>query len=82
MKISGDPYVDQYMEHLEEVKADTGRAGIGFRKAYFAKETGKESEQFTSGYNRYVFEQALMKKGAYICSLSENRNENMKPMQV
>lgn len=52
MKISGDPYVDQYMEHLEEVKADIGRAGIGFRKAYFAKETGKESEQFTSGYNR------------------------------
>lgn len=80
LKITGDPYVDQYMEHLEEVKAETGRSGIGFRKAYFAKETGKESEQFTSGYNRYVFEQALMKKGAYICSLSENGNENMKPM--
>lgn len=70
--------MDQYMDHLEEVKADTGHSGIGFRKAHY----GEESEQFTCGYNRYVFEQALMKKGAYICSLSENRNENMKPMQV
>lgn len=74
--VKGDPYVDQYMAHLEELKASSGRSGIGFRKGY----SDGESELFTSGYNRYVLEQALMKKGAYICSLSENGNDKMKPM--
>ena len=75
-QVKGDPYVDQYMAHLEELKASSGRSGIEFRKGY----SDGESELFTSGYNRYVLEQALMKKGAYICSLSENGNEKMKPM--
>lgn len=35
---------------------------------------------FTSSYNRVVLEKALLKKGAYICSLPQNRNERMKPM--
>ena len=51
-QVKGDPYVDQYMAHLEELKASSGRSGIGFRKGY----SDGESELFTSGYNRYVLE--------------------------
>ena len=29
---------------------------------------------------RVIFEKALLKKGAYICSLPKNPNEKMKPM--
>ena len=71
-----DEYVNAYVQYMEEQKKITGKGGIGFRNTYL----GKESDLFTSSYNRVVLEKALLKKGAYICSLPQNRNERMKPM--
>lgn len=71
-----DEYVNAYVQYMEEQKKITGKGGLGFRSTYL----GKESDLFTSSYNRVVLEKALLKKGAYICSLPQNRNERMKPM--
>lgn len=71
-----DEYVNAYVQYMEEQKKITGKGGLGFRNTYL----GEESDLFTSSYNRVVLEKALLKKGAYICSLPQNRNERMKPM--
>lgn len=71
-----DVYVNAYVQHMEEQKTLTGKGGIGFRNAY----VGEESGLFTSSNNRVIFEKALLKKGAYICSLPQKANERMKPM--
>ena len=70
------PYDVLWPQYMEEQKKITGKGGLGFRNTYL----GEESDLFTSSYNRVVLEKALLKKGAYICSLPQNRNERMKPM--
>lgn len=72
-----DEYVNAYVKGMEEQKVSTGKGGIGFRNAYIGVE---ESELFTSTQNRVIFEKALLKKGAYICSLPQKANKRMKPM--
>lgn len=72
-----DEYVNAYVKRMEEQKASSGKGGIDFRNVYIGEE---ESKLFTSTHNRIIFEKALLKKGAYICSLSQNGNERMKPM--
>lgn len=72
-----DEYVNNFLKEMENQKTNTGKGGIGFRNVYYGE---KESELFTSSYNRSIFEKALLKKGAYICSLPQIRNEKMKPM--
>lgn len=71
-----DEYVNSYVQYMEEQKKNTGKGGLGFRNSC----PSKESNLFTSSYNRAVLEKALLKKGAYICSLPQNCNERMKPM--
>ncbi|MDD6456233.1 MAG: hypothetical protein PUF59_06575 [Lachnospiraceae bacterium] len=75
-KVEGDPYVDAYIRQMEEKKKTLGRGGISFRKEWH----GEESPLFVSTEERVIFEKALLKKGAYICSLPKNPNEKMKPM--
>lgn len=75
--IDNDEYVNNYIKKMEEQKLSEEKGGIGFRNSC---KQGKESELFTCTQNRIVFEKALLKKGAYICSLSKNGNEKMKPM--
>lgn len=71
-----DEYVNAYVQYMEEQKRITGKGGLGFRSPYL----NVESNLFTSESNRDVLEKALLKKGAYICSLSQNWNERIKPM--
>lgn len=75
--MNDDEYVNAYVKGMEEQKTSTGKGGIGFRNIYMGE---KESELFTSTQNRIIFEKALLKKGAYICSLPQKANERMKPM--
>lgn len=72
-----DEYVNAFVKEMEEQKKNTGKGGLGFRNPYLTKE---ESNLFTSSQNRIIFEKALLKKGAYICSLPQCRNERLKPM--
>lgn len=71
-----DEYIDKYIEYMEEEKRATGKGGLGFRNPGY----GIASNLFTSEYNRDIFEKALLKKGAYIWSLANKRNERIKPM--
>ena len=64
----GDPYVEAFVKNMEEQKKQLGWKGICFR-------TGREPEQDTK-----IFQRAILKKGAYLCSLPTNPNKNMKPM--
>lgn len=53
-----DEYVNAYVQYMEEQKKITGKGGLGFRNTYL----GKESDLFTSSYNRVVLEKALFYK--------------------
>ena len=72
-----DEYVNAFVKDMEDQKVNTGKGGLGFRNDIIGIE---ESKLFTSTQNRIIFEKALLKKGAYICSLPQCRNERMKPM--
>lgn len=75
--VDDDEYVNAYVKDMEDQKANTGKGGLGFRNDFIY---GEESKLFTSTQNRVIFEKALLKKGAYIYSLPQERNERMRPM--
>lgn len=76
-KYIDDEYVNAYIQAMENEKNTLGKGGLGFRNSYIGD---VESKLFTSTHNRNVFELALLKKGAYICSIPQQRNPYMRPM--
>ncbi|WP_418748108.1 hypothetical protein [Frisingicoccus sp.] len=76
-KVENDEYVDAYLNVMEEQKVRLKKGGLGFRKEPIYR---GESRLFTGTENRVLFEKALLKRGAYICSLPANGNDRMKPM--
>lgn len=76
-EVSGNVYVDRYMDELKREREEKGKKGLDFRKVpyYYT-----ESPLFTSTANRIIFEHALMKAGSYICTLPEEHNQSIRPM--
>lgn len=74
-KIEGNEYVDAYIEELENERSVKSKKGLDFRTWI-----DNNNNTFTSIEDRRVFEQALLKAGAYIVSLPANRNPRIRPM--
>lgn len=75
-EVTNDNYVNQFANLVSNNAQQKGWNPRLFRPDHIpSKET-----LFSSPQNRDIVEKAFLKKGAYICSLPQNRHKSMRPM--
>lgn len=72
-----DPYVEKYLAYLNSMQEKHHRNSMLYRSSI---EGESEPEMFLSSENRDILERELLKKGAYIWSLTSTPNERLKPL--
>lgn len=71
-----DEYINKYMERINSELEESGKKW----PAYRLYPQFDNSTMFTSRQNRKMYENILLKKGAYIVSLPEEQNRSIRPM--
>jgi hypothetical protein len=75
-EINDDPYVNNFVD-IVKANADLK----GWRPRLFRPNYGSDNESyFSSSQKRDLIEKAFLKKGAYLCSLPQQRQASMRPM--